>query len=136
MNIPNPTSPGTEDGYSYLDPLVLQQRRYTVAVIVAVTILLSVAAGAAFFLYRPARVTNQQLTEIVQKNIASQISSSADLQFDDMHVERREEGYAVSGSVDAVAPGGETGRFRFTCLVKKQRDGSWAPGRWEVTRQR
>jgi hypothetical protein len=125
-----------EDGYSYLDPLVLQQRRYTAAVAIAVAVLILISAGAAFFLYRPQRVTPQQLTEIVQKNIASQISSSTDLQFDEMQVRQKDEAYEVSGSVDAVSPGGETGRFRFSCLVRRQRDGSWAPGGWEVTRLR
>jgi hypothetical protein len=130
-----PTSEA-EDGYSYLDPLVLQQRRYTVAVVVAVTILILVSSGAAFFLYRPQRVSPQQLTEIVQRDIASQIDSATDLQFDEMHVRQRDEGYEVSGSVDAVSPSGETGRFKFLCVVRRQRDGSWAPGGWEVTRLR
>jgi hypothetical protein len=135
MNTTKP-APGTDDGYSYLDPLVLQQRRYAVAVTIAVTILILVSAGAAYLMYRPVKVSNAQLVEIVQKAITSQISSQADLQFDNVQVRQRDEGYEVSGSVDAIAPGGETGRFRFTCVVRRQRDGAWAPVQWEVTRQR
>jgi hypothetical protein len=125
-----------EDGYSYLDPLLLQQRRYKLAVGIAVSVLMLVAAGAAFFLYRPVKVSQQQLIEMVEKAIKSQINSSADLQFDDVRAERRDDAYEVTGSVDAVAPGGETGRFKFICLVMRQADGTWAPGKWEVTRLR
>jgi hypothetical protein len=129
-------SSSTGDGYRYLDPLILQQRRYTVAVVAAVSIMVLVSGLGAFFLNRPVRVTPQQLIEIVEKAIASQISSSADLQFDDIRVKQRDEGYEVTGSVDAIAPGGETGRFSFSCLVRKLGDGTWAPDKWEVTRLR
>jgi hypothetical protein len=122
--------------YSDLDPLVLQRRRYIAAVAIAASVLLLVSVVAAFFLNRPGKITSQQLIDIVEKNIASQISSSADLQFDGVHVARKEEGYEITGSVDAVAPGGETGRFRFSCLVRKQGDGTWVPGKWEVARLR
>src|SRR5437879_3582306 len=103
----NTINPVQEDGYSYLDPLVLQQRRYKAAVGIAVAILMLVSAGAAFFLYRPVKVSQQQLIEIVEKSIASQINSSSDLQFDDVRAQRRDDAYEVTGSVDAVAPGGE-----------------------------
>jgi hypothetical protein len=126
----------TGDGYSYLDPLVLQQRRYAVAVVIAVSVMVLVSGLAAFFLYRPVKVSQQQLIEIVEKAIEMQISSSSSLQFDDVRVTQRDEGYEVTGSVDAIAPGGETGRFRFTCLVQKRGDGAWTPNKWEVTRQR
>ena len=125
-----------EEPYSYLDPLILQQRRYAAAVVIAVSILVLMSGFAAFFLNRPARIGSQQLIEIVERDIASQISTSADLQFDGVRVEQVDEGYRVSGSVDAVSAGGETGRFQFTCLVRKQGDGGWAPGKWEVTRLR
>jgi hypothetical protein len=115
---------------------VLQQRRYKWAVGIAVSILMLVSAGAAVFLYHPAKVSPQQLIQIVESSIASQITSSADLQFDEVRVAQRDDAYEVTGSVDAVAPGGETGRFKFVCLVSRQSDGSWAPGKWEVTRLR
>ena len=126
----------TEDGYSYLDPLVLQQRRYAAAVVIAVFLMILISGFAAFYLYRPVKISSQQLIDIVEKNISSQISTDANVQFDDLQVTQMDDGFQVSGSVDAISPGGETGRFRFSCLVRRQRDGSWAPQKWEVTRQR
>jgi hypothetical protein len=126
----------TEDGYSYLDPLVLQQRRHAAAVFIAVFVMILTSGFAAFYLYRPVKISSHQLIDIVEKNISSQISTDANVQFDDLQVTQMDDGFQVSGSVDAISPGGETGRFKFSCLVRRQRDGSWAPQKWEVTRQR
>jgi hypothetical protein len=125
-----------KDQYSYPDPLVLQRRRQAVAAVAAVSVLVLVSGLAAFFLYRPAKASRQQVIQIVETAIQSQISSSANLEFDDVQVRQDDNGYEVSGSVDAISPGGETGRFRFTCLVQKRADGTWTPNKWEVTRLR
>jgi hypothetical protein len=129
-------STSNDDGYSYLDPLILQQRRYTILVVGAVSILAVFAALAAYFLERPIPVKSEQLIAIVTSNIRSQIDTSADLQFDDLRVEPQgSDTYIVKGSVDAIS-GGETGRFKFSCLIRRGRDGAWMPNEWQVTRLR
>src|ERR1051326_7147980 len=109
--------------YHYLDPLVKQQRQYWIAVIVIGAILVVASIAAAIFLNRPQKLDNpQQLIDKVETIIRSQIDSRSDLQFDDLKVERRENMYLVTGSVDAIAITGDTGRFKFSCEVRRQTD--------------
>jgi hypothetical protein len=135
MSNGQPTS-GAEDTSQYPDPGVLERRRYAAAVGIAMAVLLVVAASASYLLYRPAGANPRQMIEIVEKAIVSQIPAGSDLQFDAVQVAARDDGYEVTGFADAVVTGGETGRFRFSCLVRKREDGTWAPDRWEITRLR